>query len=202
MNTETILLIVKDYGYWALFFTLWLGFFGLPIPNEAIIMTSGLIASKSYLEPIPTFVVTYVGVICSLTTLYLLGRFWHEVISRFINRVPKVNQYVGRAEHLITKHGPLALVFGYFIPGVRHFVPFLVGNSKMPYRTFALFGYTITFLWTIVLYTTGYFSGQHMDEIISALYSYGAIILLFLFSVVVIAQLIKKRRKIKEKHPS
>ncbi|MFC3883338.1 DedA family protein [Bacillus songklensis] len=200
METAELLAIVDNYGYIALFFVLWLGFFGLPVPNEVIVMSSGLVAFKSYLLPIPAFVVTYAGVICSLTTLYLLGRFFHDTIYSRVKKLKKVESYVRQSTRLIEKHGSMALVFSYFLPGVRHFVPFLAGQSHMPYRTFALFGYSTTFVWTSALFASGYFFGQYIDEIVEFIYSYGIALFLGIFLLVVVYQKIsRKRRKLRER---
>lgn len=37
-----IIALIGDYGYVALFFALWLGIVGMPIPDEVIVMTGGL----------------------------------------------------------------------------------------------------------------------------------------------------------------
>lgn len=190
MEIAELLRIIDNYGYVALFFVLWLGFFGLPVPNEVIVMSSGFVASKSYLLPIPAFAVTYAGVICSLTTLYLLGKFFHDTVYKRIKKFKKVEVYMKQSTRLIEQHGSFALMFSYFLPGVRHFVPFLAGQSDMPYRTFALYGYSTTFVWTSVLFVSGYFFGQHIDEIISFIYSYGIIS----FTIITVVVFVYKRR--------
>ncbi|WP_420851046.1 DedA family protein [Paenibacillus alba] len=43
------------------------------------------------------------------------------------------------AENMLNKYGNFALSFSYFIPVVRHIIPYLVGMNKMPYRTFVLY---------------------------------------------------------------
>ena len=40
------------------------------------------------------------------------------------------------AEAFFTRHGPLALVLGRFVPVVRTYVPFAAGTARMPYRRF------------------------------------------------------------------
>ncbi|MCS5149310.1 DedA family protein, partial [Staphylococcus aureus] len=38
MELHELLSYIEQYGYWALFFCLWLGIIGMPIPDEMIVM--------------------------------------------------------------------------------------------------------------------------------------------------------------------
>ncbi|MDF0728850.1 DedA family protein [Cytobacillus sp. S13-E01] len=175
MEIESLMLIIKEYGYIALYFILWLGFFGLPVPNEVIVMTSGFITSKGLLQPLPGFIVTFAGVMSSLTTLYLLGRFSYKSIHTRLMRYKKIKEYIEKSEVLIEKYGPVALVVGYVFPGVRHFVPFLSGSHKMDFRKFAFYAYSTAFIWTLLLFSTGYFFGNNIEQIGEVIYSIGII---------------------------
>ncbi|WML47089.1 hypothetical protein RCG23_16045 [Neobacillus sp. PS3-34] len=42
MEMEMLLQFFEDNGYLGIFLWLWLGIFGLPVPNEIISMTVGL----------------------------------------------------------------------------------------------------------------------------------------------------------------
>ena len=43
-------LYIEQYGYWALFFCLWLGIIGMPIPDEMIVMSGGFVSSLGILS--------------------------------------------------------------------------------------------------------------------------------------------------------
>jgi membrane-associated protein len=200
LEFESIMLIVKEYGYIALYFVLWLGFFGLPVPNEVIVMTSGFITSKSLFQPLPAFIVTFAGVMSSLTTLYCLGRFSYHSIHPRLMKNQRMKIYVEKSEVLISKYGPVALSFGYFFPGVRHLIPFMVGSYKMNFSKFALFAYGTGFIWCLVLFTSGYYFGNHIEVIGEILYKGGVIgtvvVVLFISAIV----FFKKRRAKRTTH--
>lgn len=67
MHYDVLLNLVQQYGYFALFFTLWLGIVGMPIPDEVIVMTGGLVTALGILNPLPAFILTYLGVISGLS---------------------------------------------------------------------------------------------------------------------------------------
>ena len=46
MNYDTLLSLIGHYGYFALFFALWLGIVGMPIPDEVVVMTGGAAAGS------------------------------------------------------------------------------------------------------------------------------------------------------------
>lgn len=74
MDVEYLISIIEQYGYAALFFSLWLGIVGLPIPDEVIVMTGGAVTGMGILHPLPAFLIVYLGVISGLSLGYVLGR--------------------------------------------------------------------------------------------------------------------------------
>lgn len=197
MEIESLMLIVKEYGYIALYFVLWLGFFGLPVPNEVIVMTSGFITSQSLLQPLPGFIVTFAGVMSSLTTLYLLGRSSYHSIHKRLIKYEKIKGYIEKSNILIEKYGPIALVVGYIFPGVRHFVPFIAGSHKMDFRKFAFYAYLTGFIWTLLLFSVGYFFGSNIEQIGKMIYAIGIIgvVIIVLSSATITILKRKKARK-------
>lgn len=55
MELNELMSYIEQYGYWALFFCLWLGIIGMPIPDEMIVMSGGLVSSMGILDLIPAF---------------------------------------------------------------------------------------------------------------------------------------------------
>ncbi len=161
---------IKEYGYIALYLILWIGFFGFPVPNEVIVMTSGLIANKSVLHPIFTFVITYLGVISSLTTLYCMGRFGDR-LAKTKKRIH--SDKLKNAKDMIKKHGAFSLCISYYFPTARHLIPLILGTNNFPYRTFALYSYSNALIWTSIYFLIGYEFGAYINVIGSYVYRYG-----------------------------
>lgn len=198
MDIETAFSFVSQYGYFALFFILWIGFFSIPVPNEVIVMTSGFVTSKSYLSPIPALIVTYFGIVMSLTTLYLLGRFFFHPIQKKLQQRPKLKEHIEKATVLIEKYGPYSLIFGYLFPGVRHFVPFIIGSNKMKFRIFALYAYLTAAIWTVIFYFLGFFFGTHMDEVLKFVYFFGIPLVLACLLLFLLYKGTKKKKSTRE----
>ncbi|UFJ39193.1 DedA family protein [Brevibacillus humidisoli] len=173
INFETLLTFIEQYGYFALFFLLWLGIVGLPIPDELVVATGGLVASLGYLDPVYAFVVDYMGVVSGLTIGYLLGKWFGKPILRWLSRKKKMERYIVRSTALIEKYGAYALCLCYLFPVVRHIVPYVVAIGGMNFRRYALFSYTTGLVWTFFFYMVGFLFGQHMDTIIEMSRRYG-----------------------------
>lgn len=156
MDLEMLQASVSQYGYPALFFLLWLGIVGMPIPDEVIVLSAGVLTSLGILRFVPAFVATYLGVVSGLSLGYVLGRVLGAPALNWLNRKKGMNRHVERAQHLLDKYGSFALCISYFFPVVRHVVPYLVGIGKMPFLRYALFSYTTGFVWTLILFIAGY----------------------------------------------
>lgn len=199
MNLATLLPYINEYGYLALYLILWIGFFGVPVPNEVIVMTSGLIANKSVLQPIWTFIITYLGVISSLTTLYCIGRFGNK-LNRRKKKVHEVK--LQSAKRMIEKHGAFSLVISYYFPTARHLIPLILGSNKFPFKTFVIFSYSNALLWTFLYFFIGYEFGAYINVIGSAVYSYGwyGLAIMVIIAIVLYLRKLPWRKRINENY--
>ena len=74
---------------------------------------------------------------------------------------------------MVEKYGHYALVTSYFIPVVRHIVPYLVGMNNMSFRIYALYSYATGFVWTLIYFVLGSSFGQHIERIVAVAIEYG-----------------------------
>lgn len=153
---------VGQFGYLALFFMLWLGIVGMPIPDEVIVLSAGVLTATGVLQVVPAFIATYLGVVSGLSLGYVLGRTVGAPALNWIGRKKGMNKYVARAQALLERYGSYALCISYFLPVVRHVVPYLVGIGKMTFRRYALFSYTTGLVWTLILFVIGHITGNNI----------------------------------------
>ncbi|MGE7869149.1 DedA family protein [Bacillus paramycoides] len=193
MELHELLAYIEQYGYWALFFCLWLGIVGMPIPDEMIVMSGGFVSSLGVLSVIPSFVLTYLGVVSGLSLGYILGKvFGAKVLHKLMRK--KKAKYLIKSQEMVEKYGHYALVTSYFIPVVRHIVPYLVGMNNMRFKTYALYSYTTGFVWTLVYFVLGSLFGQHIESIVAVAIEYGAYFGGIVFVVVCATYLYRQKR--------
>lgn len=173
MNYETLLSMIGHFGYAVLFFSLWLGIVGMPIPDEVIVMTGGGVTTSGLLQPLPAFIMTYLGVVTGLSLGYVLGRWIGAPVLGRLRRKKNLGRYIQISERLVHTYGSFALCLSYFFPVVRHIMPYLVGVNRMTFRRYALISYSTGFVWTLIFFTVGRYVGDHAEAVGTLLYTYG-----------------------------
>jgi membrane-associated protein len=205
MSYDTLLSMIADYGYAALFFALWLGIIGMPVPDEVVVMMGGAVTSSGLLHLVPAFLLTYLGVISGLSLGYLLGRSIGTPIIERLKRKKKMVKYLNISEQMIDRHGNFALVISYFFPVVRHVLPYIVGLNKMSFRRYALISYPTGFVWTLLFFTAGRLAGGHIEQAVSLMHTYGfkllwlPFVLLMIFIVFRVARMNRSYNRIQQK---
>lgn len=174
MSLDQWMPIVAQLGCAALFLSLCLGLIGLPIPNEAVAVAAGALAGAGVLHPVPAFFATYLGTVSGLTFGYAMGRkFGPRLFAWLGRRGSTVARGLGRSEVMMRKYGNAALLFSYFVPLVRHLVPYVAGAQRFAFRRFAVSAYAASFAWTTVYFILGSTVSLHAKEIGSASYGFG-----------------------------
>jgi membrane protein DedA with SNARE-associated domain len=158
---EHVSQFLSQYGYFAIFGLLMLGIVGPLIPDDTILVLSGIAAHEGRLELATTIMVAFAGSVCGITMSYTVGRTGAIFALR---RIPILDRSIGnhlpRVEHWFEKYGKWTLFFGYFIAGVRHFTAVAAGMSKLRLRTFALYAYPGGLIWVISFVAIGYYLGE------------------------------------------
>ncbi|HWI47307.1 MAG TPA: DedA family protein [Rummeliibacillus sp.] len=172
MGLQDLLSYIEQYGYFALFFSLWLGIVGMPLPDEMIVMSGGFMSSLGKMSVLKAFVITYLGAVSGLSLGFLLGKvFGHKILDKLVKK--KKAKYLLKSKELIDRYGHFALVISYFIPIVRHILPYLVGMNNMAFKKYALYYYSAGFVWTLIYFTLGLFFGKYIENISILATKYG-----------------------------
>ncbi len=144
----------------------------MPIPDEMIVMSGGFVSSMGILSVIPAFLLTYLGVVSGLSLGYILGKvLGTKVIDKLMKK--KKAKYLLQSKKMIGRYGQYALVTSYFIPVVRHIIPYLVGMNNMSFKIYAFYSYTTGFVWTLVYFILGSLFGKHIETIVVLTTEYG-----------------------------
>lgn len=166
-DTSTFSIWLTHYGSFALFGLLAVGIILAPIPDESLMVLAGILMNDGKLELFPTIIAAYAGSMFGITTSYFLGR----MADKFF--IKKYGSWIGldhdRWETIhsyFIRYGKWLLLFGYFIPGVRHFSGLLVGVSRLHYLEFAPFAYSGAIIWASTFLAIGYFFGEHCLDLL------------------------------------
>jgi membrane protein DedA with SNARE-associated domain len=161
---------LTHYGYAGIFLGLVLGIVGLPIPDETLLTFSGYLVYRGEFALLPTCAVAFLGSACGITVSYTLGRVLGVRLGgrlgHFLHVTPKSLE---RVHAWFERSGRWLLVFGYFIPGVRHLTAIVAGSSRLDLRAFALFAYAGALLWSLTFIAIGYFFGGEWNQILQGI---------------------------------
>jgi membrane protein DedA with SNARE-associated domain len=161
-NHEALSTWLIQYGSIALFILLTLGIIALPVPEETLLVITGVLMRKGILNIPPTLLAAYAGSICGISSSYVLGRsLGYYFIKKHGGWVGLTEQRLQQAHNWFERFGKWTLLIGYFIPGVRHFTGLSAGMTDLDYRQFALFAYVGAVIWVSLFLSIGYFFGNY-----------------------------------------
>ena len=160
INETFSTLIIQDGGF-LLFVLLALGIVALPIPDETLLVLSGVLMMQGAL-PIPTTIIAaMLGSMTGITLSYFLGRTGGTYLIHKYGRFLGITEKgLKRAHDWFLLYGKWTLSIGYFIPGVRHFTGISAGLTGLAFQQFAIFAYTGAVFWVSTFLSVGYFFGE------------------------------------------
>ena len=158
-----IVALVKVIGYLGIFGIIFAEsgvLFGLFLPGDSLLLTSGLLASQGLFNIYwLVFVVASAAILGDNTGYWFGSKIGHKIFTKenslFFNK-----KYLERTKEYYEKYGPMTVVIGRFIPIVRTFAPILAGVGEMNYRTFLSYNVIGAFLWAVGLTLLGFFLGS------------------------------------------
>lgn len=153
--------LLYKFGPLFLFTALTLGIVGLPVPDEVLLMTSGLLIRRQKMGLLSTGFAALFGSMLGITISYLLGRWLGPlIVSKFGKPLRITPEKIELTKKWFLRAGRWLLIIGYFIPLFRHLTGFVAGATKLDYRIFALYAYFGALIWALLFLGIGYFVGE------------------------------------------
>jgi membrane protein DedA with SNARE-associated domain len=189
---DDILLLIEDYGYIALFGLLAVGIVGIPIPDEILMTTVGSLTidggplSFGY-SLLASFAGTMVGMMVSYYLGNTVGKPFLYKYGKWVKLTP---QRLDLVEGWFKKYGLWTVVFGYYVPGVRHFTCYLAGVSGVSIWRYLLFAGSGALVWCLTFLTLGHFIGLNAPKIMGVIHHYIGVTGIIVVAVAALALLI------------
>jgi membrane protein DedA with SNARE-associated domain len=163
---HTLAYWLTHYGYFGLFALLMFGIIGVPVPEETLLTFAGVMVYHGRLELVPTLLAAFLGSSCGITVSYTVGRGVGRVLTRRLGRAVRVTpEQMQRVEAWFERSGHWALLWGYFLPGIRHLTAVVAGGTRLRFSDFALFAYSGALLWSFTFVALGVSAGRHWVRI-------------------------------------
>lgn len=157
---------IIQYGYLGIFVLLFLGVFGLPIPDEIILAYAGYLVFSGHLVLLPTVASAFVGAMGGISLSYGLGHTAGSfLLEKHGSRIYLTAAKIADTHAWFERMGKWALTLGYFVPGLRHVTALIAGSSGLGYYTFAIYAYGGALIWTGTYIMVGYFLGESWEKV-------------------------------------
>ena len=137
MTLDFLISAISDFRYLAMFGILFVSAMGVPLPEEPLLVASGLSVGWGTSSYWMTCLACLAGILSGDLWVYFLGRRGGEWFLRTrLGSVVFSQSRQKKIEHLFEKHGMKTVFLGRFIPAVRFGVFFFAGRHRMPIRKF------------------------------------------------------------------
>jgi membrane protein DedA with SNARE-associated domain len=180
--------LIAHFGYFGIIIVLIGGIVGLPVPDEVLLTYVGYKVFQGTLSYIPSLLSAFLGAIGGISLSYFIGyKFGLPLIKKFGPKIHITENKINRTQKLFLKVGPVIILVGYFIPGVRHLTAYVAAINNIPFRKFIAYAYTGAFLWSFTFVTLGRKLGEDWDlvEFYVSKYSIYLILSFFVLSLMI-----------------
>ncbi|MDP4179917.1 MAG: DedA family protein [Bacillota bacterium] len=174
--------MAERYGNLFIFVSLFLSELGIPIPSETLMSFLGFVNSKSaniyrlYYSIISTIIGSLLG---SNIAWYIGYKYGEEVLLKYGRVINLTKDKLTASANLLVKYRLLILLFGRFIPGIRHLVSYLCGIS-ISFRQYLVYNFFGVCLFCISFNVLGYMFGVKWMELEGIVRKYAIISVIIL----------------------
>ena len=201
---EWMLSFVDSFGYFGIFFLIFIENVFPPIPSEAVLLFAGALTLTTSLNVPGTILVATLGSLAGAVVLYALGRiFQAERLKRlFAGKFGKVTrlkpEHVEKAERWFLRYEAKAVLICRCIPIVRSIISVPAGFAKIPLPKFLILTALGSAVWNTVLVSIGAALGSAWESAMPYLdkYTYIMIAIMAVLAVAfVIFYIVRRRRR-------
>lgn len=195
---HTVSNYIHDFGVLAIFVVLFVECFGVPSPDEIILLFSGYLVSVHRFSYPEVIAVAVLGSTAGATGAYLLARLGgRRLMLKYLRFIFRNEARLVYWEDYFRRRGDIVVLIGRIISGVRAVISYPAGLFEMPYWRFLLYTVIGSLIWALLAVTVGYLLGPHVVGALKAVQHYELPVVIGL--VVVVALWIwwsrhKKRR--------
>jgi membrane protein DedA with SNARE-associated domain len=195
---EEILHLLQQYGYWLIFFSIFLESLGLPIPSAPILITAGAAAHFGILSFPAMILAAFTSMQAGDFLLFMAGRYTGWAILGLVCRLSaSPENCIFKSAESFYKRGRAALVFSKFFPGMGLMTVPMAGSLNMPPAQFCALDSLGSFLYILLYSGFGYVFSHLVASVIDGFYSLkkGFIVLLIAGLIVYFFYRIRQYRK-------
>lgn len=201
---EFVISIMNQFGYFGIFFLIFIENIFPPIPSEVVLLFGGFMTTYSKLNLFGMVIFSTLGSTVGAIVLYYIGKILNKerlkkLVSGKIGKILHLKASdIEKADKWFDTKGNKTVFFCRFIPVVRSLISIPAGMSEMIMSKFLIYTITGSLIWNTVLLFVGSKVGENWKKIEQMMSQYSHIILIILiiaFIGFVIYHFSKKKKK-------
>jgi membrane protein DedA with SNARE-associated domain len=189
--------VLEHYGYLAVGGFVLLEDFGVPVPGETILIAAAIFAGSGHMNIAVVILVAVLGAIIGDNIGFVIGQFGgRPLLERYGRYILLTPERLDDAESFFNRHGGKVVTIARFVEGLRQANGLLAGTVGMHWAKFVAFNALGAVLWVGTWSAVGYFAGQNITTIYSAIerYKWYAIGALVVVAALLITRRIRRSR--------
>ena len=183
---EFVISIMNQFGYFGIFFLIFIENIFPPIPSEVVLLFGGFMTTYSKLNLVGMIIFSTLGSTVGAIVLYFIGKILNKerlkrIVSGKIGKVLRLKASdIDKSDRWFDTKGNKTVFFCRFIPVVRSLISIPAGMSEMAMGKFLLYTITGSLIWNTVLLFVGSKVGENWKRIEAIMSQYSHIILILL----------------------
>ncbi|MDR3592165.1 MAG: DedA family protein [Negativicutes bacterium] len=195
-DLNSLTTIVGEYGYLAIFCTMFLEGMCIPVPSELIMGFAGFMVFKGKFSLTGAILAGWLGSMSGSFTIYLLARKGgRKYLYRWGHRIGLGPHRLDVIGDWFTRYGPLLIIPWRQLPVIRTKISIAAGLLDMRYVVFGSYTAIGIAVWCTLAVSLGYYFGQSWQTLLAIFSELGHIIIIAIFVVAAAVFLYLHRRR-------
>ena len=183
---EFVISIMNQYGYFGIFFLIFIENIFPPIPSEVVLLFGGFMTTYSKLGVPLMILFSTLGSVVGAIVLYYVGKILNKerlkkLVSGKVGKMLRLKASdIEKADSWFDTKGNKTVFFCRFIPVVRSLISIPAGMSEMAMTKFLLYTTVGSAIWNTVLLVIGNRVGKNWKDILGIMDQYSHVVLILL----------------------
>lgn len=174
--------VLVNLSYLAIPLAILAGSFGIPIPEEIVLLIVGYMSSIGFFKLKYTMLLSFVSMVAGDNFSYFLGYHGSHIVDWMLS----TTRLHWAREHF-KKHPYKTIFFSRFLSGLRVFFPIAAGSIKLPWKKFFVVDLLAVAILVPLFNLLGFYLAPHFDAIFTWIMRTDKVVLDILIGIVIIS---------------
>ena len=158
--------VISALGYVGIAILMAIESSAVPLPSEIIMPFSGFLVLTGRFSLLGISLAGGIGSVIGSLFLYYIGFYGgRPLVEKYGKYLLIHSSDIAAVDKFFSKYGIFSNLFGRVLPIVRTFISFPAGISKAPIKSFVVYSFVGSFIWSLFLGYIGFKLGQNWDNL-------------------------------------